>query len=93
MAGTAQIVIDLDSDLREAFLDAARGEDRPPSDIVREFILGYVSALDTTSSYDAFLERKVAKARESIRAGRSVPNDEVEAHFAKKRTAIMSGDA
>lgn len=93
MAGVAQIVVDLDPDLKDAFLEAAKAEDRPASVIVQEFIQDYVHGRDVTPDYYAFLERKVAKARESIRAGRGIPNAEVEAEFAKRRAAILNRDA
>lgn len=93
MANVAQIVVDLDPDLRDAFLDAAKAEERPASEIVQEFIEDYVHSRDPASDYYKFLERKVAKARESIRAGKGIPNAEVEAEFAKRRAAILSRDA
>ena len=88
MAGRAQIVVDLDSDLRDAFVEAARVEQRRVSDIVEEFIAGYVHSAEMTPEYKAFIERKVAKARESMRAGRGAPSAEVESRFAKRRAAI-----
>jgi hypothetical protein len=88
MVGRTQIVVDLDADLRDAFVEAARAEERPVSDIVEELIAGYVHSSEMTPEYQAFLERKVAKARASIRAGRGASSAEVEARFAKRRTAI-----
>jgi len=38
--------------------------------------------------YDAFLTRKVEKARASARAGRCLTHDEVEAEFAARRARV-----
>ncbi|MCB1446041.1 MAG: hypothetical protein KDJ87_09665 [Rhizobiaceae bacterium] len=93
MAHRSQIVVDLDSDLKDAFYAAASADDRPVAEIVRGFIRDYVHDRETTPEYDAFVERKVTRARISLKAGKVSPNADVEARFAKMRAAIMSGDA
>ena len=62
MVDVAQIVVDLDPDLKDAFLEAAKAEDRAPSAIVREFIIDYIHGREPAPEYLEFLERKVALA-------------------------------
>lgn len=90
MTDLSQIVVDLDPELKDAFLEAAKAENRAPSAIVQEFIADYVHGHEPAPEYLEFLERKVAKARGSIKAGRGIPNAEVEARFAKRREAIRT---
>ena len=93
MTDPSQIVVDLDPELKDAFLDAAKAANRAPAAIVQEFIADYVRGHEPPPDYVEFLKRKVAKARDSVKAGRGRPNAEVEARFAKKRKAIRAGNA
>jgi hypothetical protein len=72
----------LESELRDEFMAAARRDDRPASQIVREFMRGYVQQ---DREYVEFLRRKVEKARKSIEAGIGRPDEEVRADFARRR--------
>ncbi len=82
MAKEAVFTMKLEPELRDAFMAAAKDADRPASQIVREFMRGYVQQ---DLEYVAWLQRKVDKARESIAAGRGRSDDEVRADFAKRR--------
>lgn len=85
----------LENELRDAFMAAADAEDRPASQIVREFMRRFVAerklAAELTSvtpEYREFLEAKVMKARSQMKEGLGVPNAEVSAHFAKMREQL-----
>ena len=74
MAKEAVFTLKLEPELRDAFMTAAAAADRPASQIVREFMRGYVQQ---DREYVEFLRRKVEKARASIAAGRVYSDEEV----------------
>ena len=82
MAKEAVFTMKLEPELRDAFMAAAQREDRPASQLVREFMRDYV---EQDREYVAWLQRKVDKARKSIAAGRGRPDEEVRAEFADRR--------
>ncbi len=88
MPKEAVFTMKLESELRDAFMAAAAAADRPASQIVREFMRGYVEQDKEERDYAEFLRRKVEKARESMRAGLGRRHEEVEKEFAAKRAAL-----
>ena len=64
---------------------AAEALHRPASQIVRELMRDFVQRQRDEQAYDALLQGKVDAARGSVRAGRGVPNETVEAEFAARR--------
>lgn len=74
MAKEAVFTMKLEPELRDAFMAAAAAADRPASQIVREFMRGYVQQ---DKEYVEFLRRKVEKARASVAAGRVYSDEEV----------------
>jgi hypothetical protein len=76
----------LDASLREKFMAEAAAEDRPASEVLRELMRSYIEQRRQAREYDAYLQRKVETARASASAGRGLPDDEVEALFAAKRS-------
>mgnify|MGYP003940136659 CR=1 FL=1 len=86
MAKDAVFTMKLEPELRDAFMAAAAAADRPASQIVRELMHEFVQQ---DREYVAWLQRKVDKARDEMRAGRGVPNEEVEARFAAKRKRLL----
>ncbi len=86
MAKEAVFTMKLEPELRDAFMAAAAEADRPASQIVREFMRDYVQR---DRDHVAWLQRKVDKAREEMRAGLGVPNEEVEARFTAKRERLL----
>lgn len=80
MAKEAVFTMKLEPELRDAFMAAAKKEDRPASQIVREFMRDYVQQ---DREYVAFLQRKVDQARADIAAGRVHSHEEVVAEMDK----------
>ncbi|SFT66524.1 antitoxin of toxin-antitoxin stability system [Mesorhizobium sp. YR577] len=78
MPKEAVFTMKLEPELRDAFMAAAKAEDRPASQIVREFMRDFVQQ---NRDYVAFLQRKVDAARADIAAGRVFSNEEVEAEM------------
>jgi predicted transcriptional regulator len=78
MAKEAVFTMKLEPELRDAFMAAAKREDRPASQIVREFMRDYVQH---EHGYLEFLRRKVEIARGELVAGLGSSNEEVEAEM------------
>lgn len=78
MGKEAVFTMKLEPELREAFMAAAKRDDRPASQILREFMRGYV---EQDRDYVAFLQRKVDAARADIAAGRGYSHEEVQAEM------------
>ncbi len=85
MSKQSVFTMKLEPELRAEFMAAAAAEDRPPSQVVRELIRGYVEQQRHGRQYDEYLRRKVEVGRASMHAGRSLSNEEVEAEFATRR--------
>ena len=89
MPKAAVFTMKIEPDLRDAFMAEAEAAHRPASQLVRELMRDYVQRQSEARDYDAFVHRKVELARQSIRAGISYSNEEVEAEFAARRAAIQ----
>jgi hypothetical protein len=89
MSKEAIFTMKLEPTLREEFMAEALAMHRPASQIVREMMRDFVQKQRTEREYQAFLEQKVALARQSIRAGVGRTNDEVEAQFAARRAQVL----
>lgn len=78
MSKEAVFTMKLEPELRDAFMAAAKAEDRPASQIVREFMRNFVQQ---DREYVAFLQRKVDAARADIAAGRTYSHEEIQAQM------------
>jgi hypothetical protein len=74
----------LEPKLHAAFMDEAARDARPAAGIVRDWIRRYVEERQKAHEYEAFLRRKVDKARVSGRAGLGRSHEAVEADFAAR---------
>jgi predicted transcriptional regulator len=84
MAKEAVFTMKLEQELRDAFAAEAAALDRSQSQIVREFMRGFVEKQSAEREYADFYRRKVELARKSIDAGIGRPDDEVRADFARR---------
>ena len=85
MAKEAVFTMKLDSDLREAFMSEAQAAHRPASQVLRELMREFVQRQRQAREYDDFLEQKVLAARNSVKAGLGISNEEVEKQFTARR--------
>lgn len=92
MPKEAVFTMKLETDLRAAFMAEADAVHRPASQVVRELMRDFVERQRQQRDHAAFVERKVALARESMRADRGIDADEVEADFTSRR-AGATGNA
>ena len=74
MAKEAVFTMKLEPELRDAFMAAAQRQDRPASQVVREFMHDYVQH---DRGYIEFLRRKVELSEADIAAGRIYTDEEV----------------
>ena len=85
MSKQAVFTMKLEPELREEFMAEAEAAHRPASQIMRDMMRQYVQTQREAREYEAFLLRKVEIARESMRSGNGLSNEDVEAAFAAKR--------
>lgn len=88
MTKQAVFTMKLEADLRADFIAETDALHRPASQVVRELMREFVERQRLKREHSAFVERKVALARTSMRAGRGDGNDEVELEFANRRARV-----
>jgi predicted transcriptional regulator len=92
MSKAAVFTMKLEPELRAEFMSEAAAAHRPASQVLRELMREFVQRQRESREYDEVLGRKVEAGRASMRAGVGHSNDDVEAKFAARRTAV-SGQA
>jgi hypothetical protein len=90
MRKEAILTLQVDVELHDAFMAAAKASHRPASQIIRDMMLDFVRHQEADPEYIAFLQSKVGLARSQIASGNSLSDDEVEQEFAAKRAAISN---
>lgn len=88
MSKLAVFTLKLESELRDQYMAECEASHRPASQIVREMMREFVHAQKESREYEEFLQRKVDASRASIRAGREISNDDLEAEFAARRAQV-----
>ena len=88
MPKEAVFTMKLEPELREAFMAATAAEDRPASQDVREMMRTYIEQRQQENEYEQYLHRKIEISRESMRKGRGVSNEELEAEYMVRRQQI-----
>jgi len=89
MAKRNAFQFELDTDLSDAFLDAAKSAQREPGELIAELVQEFVDQQNEEAGYADFLQTKVDRARKSVGAGEGRPSSEVEALFSEMRKAIQ----
>lgn len=85
MPKEAVFTMKLEAELRDEFVAEAEAAHRPASQVVRELMREFVQRQREARDYDAFLRGKVEASRMSMRAGRGVSNEDIEADFGDRR--------
>ncbi|WP_029623613.1 hypothetical protein [Sphingomonas sp. PAMC 26617] len=83
MPKAAVFTMELESDLRDAFMAAAEASHRPAPQIVQELMREFVRR-----QHGAFVQQKVDTARGSRREDRGTPDAAIEAVFAARRARV-----
>ena len=97
MSKEAVFTMKLEPELRAEFMAAAAAaaaaDDRPASQVVRELMRNYIEQRQQVREYDQYLRSKVEAGRASMREGRGILNQEVEAKFAARRNKVFTDQA
>lgn len=88
MAKDAIFTVKLESELRDAFVAEAKAVDRPASQLVREFMRGFVEHQRQEREHDAWFRDQVQEALDDRKPG--VAHDEVMAQMRASRSTIRS---
>jgi predicted transcriptional regulator len=89
MSKEAVFTMKLEPELRTEFMAEAKTSHRPASQILRELMRDFVQRQRNARKYEEFLSGKVDQAREQIRNGQYVSNEEVETKFVARRAAAQ----
>ncbi|MEO7494270.1 MAG: antitoxin of toxin-antitoxin stability system [Massilia sp.] len=90
MSKLAVFTMELEPELRAAFMAEAEAAHRPASQVLRELMRKFMQRQREAREYDEFLSRKVEAARASMVAGVGHSNDAVEATFAARRAVVAN---
>ena len=91
MGTKAVFTMKLEPDLRDSFMAETAADDRPASQVVRELMRDYIERRRHERAYNAYLGRKVGKARASMLDGLGRSQEAVEADFAARRAKLTEG--
>ncbi|MFY7834803.1 MAG: CopG family ribbon-helix-helix protein [Novosphingobium sp.] len=86
--GEATFTFRVDDSLKEAFAEAAKGQDRTGAQLLRDFMREYVKEQREAAEYDAWFRREAQIGLDQAKAGMLIPGEEVEAHFAARRAEL-----
>ncbi len=89
--GEATFTFRVDDNLKEAFAEAARSQDRTGAQLLRDYMREVVQRQREDANYEAWLRQKIEPARAAVSAGRGVSADKVSAEFAALREETKRG--
>lgn len=79
----------VDEALKSEFASAAKAMDRSGAQLLRDYMREVVQQRQSRSDYQTWERRQVEAGLRSVREGRTLPADEVEAHFTAKRRGLL----
>lgn len=87
--GEATFTFRVDEELKSAFSEAAKSEDRTGAQLLRGFMRDYVARRREAEEYNAWFIEQVEIGRAAARRGEFVSGEEVEAEFAARRAETL----
>jgi predicted transcriptional regulator len=87
----ATFTIRVDSDLKNAFTEAARINDRTGAQIIRDFMRDYIQTAREKAEYERWFKAKVEAGLHAIRDGGILSHEEVKERAALRRERLLSG--
>lgn len=90
MSKSAVFTMKLEQELRSDFLAEAEASHRPASQVVRELMRQFIDQQRERRDHAEFVQRKVERARLSMKNGDGRENAVVEAEFAARRAHITA---
>lgn len=91
MSRQAVLTLQLDVELHDAFMEAAKTSRQPASQILRDMMRDFISQQTADPDYLAFLKRKVEIARSQLASGKSLDEADIEQEFTARRSAVIAG--
>ena len=80
----------VDEDLKQAFTEAARKQDRSGAQMLRDFMRETVQRARSSEEYEQWFRKKVEEGRAELQAGMVLDNDAAEALAARRREELLS---
>ncbi|BBK35752.1 hypothetical protein STAQ_08300 [Allostella sp. ATCC 35155] len=78
----------VDEALKAEFTQAAKAKDRTGAQLLRDFMRDFVRRQHEADEYDAWFRQQVQIGIDEADAGKLIPAEEVEAHFAARRLEL-----
>ena len=79
----------VDDNLKAAFADAAKQQDRTAAQLLRDFMRNYVAEIQKGPEYDQWFRRKVEAGERAYREGRFITQEEATVRAEKRRAKIL----
>lgn len=89
----ATFTFQVEEELKTAFSEAARAQDRSGPEVLRGFMREFVKHQQDAAGYDDWFRGKVKRAIDAADAGDLIPGDEVDAEFAQLREQTRKSSA
>lgn len=78
----------VDDELKTEFAQACKVQDRSSAQVLRDYMREVVRNRQQREEYEAWERALVQEGLADVRAGRVVPHEQVEAHFAARREQL-----
>ena len=79
----------VDNELKTAFAEAARRQDRTAAQLVRDYMRSVVQVTREQDEYEAWFRARVEAGRQDIREGRVFTHEEVKTRQAERRSRLL----
>ena len=80
----------VDNELKAAFTEAARRQDRTAAQLVRDYMRSVVQEAREYDEYEAWFRARVEAGKQAIREGRALAHEEVKARQAERRSRLLA---
>jgi len=80
----------VENELKTAFAEAARRQDRTAAQLVRDYMRSVVQETREHDEYEAWFWAKVEAGRHAIREGRALTHAEVKARQTERRSHLLT---
>ena len=81
----------VDDQLKDAFTEAARVNDRTGAQLIRDFMRDYVQSAREKTEYEEWFAAKVQAGLRDVAAGRVVSHGDVKARSRARRERLLAG--
>jgi len=86
----ANFTLRVDNELKTAFTEAARRQDRTAAQLVRDYMRSVIQETREQDEYEAWFRARIEAGRQDIREGRVFTHEEVKAEQAERRNRLLA---